>query len=475
MRTNEMKNRAAAILGKQISSIEKLPESGSNRKYWRVFFDNESCIATFNSDVAENRAFIALTEHFNENNLPVPEIIGVDKEEILYLQTDLGSESLYQLILDSRKNPSLESNVTEMYKKVIDNLLRFQFVQAPDIKMFFSRISFDNTSMMWDLNYFKYYFLKLAYIPFDEELLEDDFKAFSSHLAHVPSHYFMYRDFQSRNVMIKDGEPCFIDYQGGRRGALQYDLASLLYDSKADLSPEFRTEMLNYYCQRMEEEKLASSSLFRQYFDDFVLMRIMQAFGAYGYRGYYEKKSHFLQSVPFAARNLMQIIDKDEYQTKYPELHKVLNCIVDRFVDDGVKESEADKLEINICSISLKKHYPDINAEHGGGFVFDCRFLPNPGRDPKLAKLTGLDDEVIKMLSREKSVERFLRNSIEMARDAIENYMERDFRYISFAFGCTGGQHRSVYCAETFRRELQYLYGEDVNIHIQHLEIEEED
>ena len=255
---------------------------------------------------------------------------------------------------------------------------------------------------------------------------------------------------------------------------MQYDLASLLYDSKADLSPEFRAEMLDYYCQRMEEEKLASSSLFKQYFNDFVLMRIMQAFGAYGYRGYYEKKSHFLQSVPFAARNLKSIIENGDYRKQYPELYKVWSCIVDWFVDDD-KEEEADKLQIHVSSISLKKHYPDINPDHGGGFVFDCRFLPNPGRDEKLAKLTGLDKDVKDMLSRLDGVERFLRNTIEIARDAIENYMERDFKYIAFTFGCTGGRHRSVYCAETFRRELQYIYGEDVNISIQHMEIEVDD
>lgn len=469
-----MKIRAAAILGKQVTHVEKLPESGSNRTYWRIFCNQESFIATYNANTAENRSFIALSNHFKENNLPVPEIVGVDKDEKLYIQSDLGSYSLYDLILESRKKPELQTLVKAMFRQVIDNLLRFQFVKAPDINMFFSRISFDKTSMMWDLNYFKYYFLKLAYIPFDEEALEADFEAFSSHLAQVPSHYFMYRDFQSRNIMIKDGKPYFIDFQGGRRGALQYDLASLLYDSKADLSPEFRNEMLDYYCQRMEDKKLVSVSLFKQFFDDFVLMRIMQAFGAYGYRGYYEKKSHFLQSIPYAARNLKSLIDKNEYRKNYPELYKVWTYIIDKFYKNEVVDDEDETLQIHICSISLKKHYPDINPVYGGGFVFDCRSLPNPARDPELNKLTGLDDEVIEMLSNNEAVDRFLRNALNMARDSIENFMERGFKYISFAFGCTGGRHRSVYCAETFRRELQYIYGNDVKIQIRHYEIDQE-
>lgn len=474
MRTNEMKIRAAAMLGKQITSIEKLPESGSNRLYWRIYCNEESFIATYNADIEENRSFLALSKHFSQNNLPVPEILAVDLDETLYVQSDLGSDSLYNLILEARNKPELLDQLKNQFRKVIDNLLRFQFVPAPEIKMFFSRISFDKTSMMWDLNYFKYYFLKLAYIPFDEEALEADFQAFSSHLAQVPSHYFMYRDFQSRNIILKDGQPYFIDYQGGRRGALQYDLASLLYDAKADLSAEFRLEMLDYYCEKMEVHKLASSSLFRKYFNDFVLMRIMQAFGAYGYRGYYEKKSHFLQSVPFAAINLKNLIDNPEYKKNYPELSKVWNAITDKFATPDQKEKESDKLIINISSISLKKHYPEINAEHGGGFVFDCRSLPNPGRDETLAKLTGLDKEVKDMLAEDKSVERFMRHCVDMARDAIENYLDREFRYISFSFGCTGGRHRSVFCAETFRQEMQYIYGDDVNIQIRHCEIDQE-
>lgn len=474
MRTNEMKIRAASILDKQITNIEKLPESGSNRIYWRIYCEDESFIATFNEDIAENKAFISLSKHFTDNNLPVPEIIAVDSEENLYIQSDLGGESLYDTIIESRTNPELIDVRNAYFKKVIDELLRFQFVKAPDIKMFFSRISFDRTSMMWDLNYFKYYFLKLAYIPFDEEALEADFQAFSSHLAQVPSHYFMYRDFQSRNIILKDDQPYFIDYQGGRRGALQYDLASLLYDAKADLSDEFRQEMLDYYCEKMDEHKLASSSLFRKYFMDFALMRIMQAFGAYGYRGYYEKKSHFLQSVPFAAKNLKSLIENDEYRNNYPELNKVLNAITDKFTRDKTVDEDTGRLQISISSISLKKHYPEIDAEHGGGFVFDCRSLPNPGRDKNLAKLTGLDQEVKSMLSSDKSVERFLRYCVDMARDAIENYMERDFRYIAFSFGCTGGQHRSVYCAETFRQEMQYIYGEEIDIKMRHYEIEQE-
>ena len=473
MKISDVKSLAESLLGQEISQLTKLPESGSNRIYFRFIAENQSYICTYNEDEAENKSFIGLSKYFSENKLSVPEIISVDPNNKFYIQSDLGSYSLYDLILESKKEAIKLDKLKKVFKKVIDELLRFQFVPSPDIKLFFSRTSFDKTSMMWDLNYFKYYFLKLAYISFDEERLESDFQTFASNLAQVPSHYFMYRDFQSRNIILRDEKPFFIDYQGGRRGPLQYDLASLLYDAKADLSKEFREEILNYYCQQMEEQKLASSSLFRQYYPSFALMRIMQAFGAYGYRGYYEKKSHFLQSVPFAASNLKTLIQKTDYKSEYPELFKVLSSIADKFAINNEKQEESDKLLIDIRSLSLKKHYPEINPMHGGGFVFDCRSLPNPGRNKALAHLTGRDEEVIKMLSKSSEVDKFMRLSTDMARQAVENYLDRDFRYISFAFGCTGGQHRSVYCAETLFRELKYLFEGDANIQIRHIEIDD--
>jgi hypothetical protein len=262
--------------------------------------------------------------------------------------------------------------------------------------------------MMWDLNYFKYYFLKLAYISFDEQKLEHDFIAWCDTLSQIPSHYFLYRDFQSRNIMINGDELSFLDFQGGRRGALQYDLASLLYDAKANLSDTFRKEMLDYYCQQLEQKQLGSPGLFRNYYYHFVLMRIMQAFGAYGYRGFYEKKPHFLQSVPLAAANLVKLLTEINFQNAFPELSNVWNQIATKFTSASQKESIDEKLHIKISSFSFKKGYPEGHPEHGGGFIFDCRALPNPGREEKYKHLTGLDDDVVRFLEDSREVSYFI-------------------------------------------------------------------
>src|ERR1019366_599468 len=190
------------------------------------------------------------------------------------------------------------------YRKVVEVLPRFQVEARHDInyKVCYPRTSFDRQSIAWDLNYFKYYFLRLAGIPFNEQALEDDFSRLTKFLLGADRNYFLYRDFQSRNVMWRDGHPYFLDYQGGRRGALQYDIASLLYDGKADLPPELRQQLLNHYLDTLAGFIKLDRSEFMQHYHAYVYVRIMQALGAYGFRGFYERKAHFLESVPYALK-----------------------------------------------------------------------------------------------------------------------------------------------------------------------------
>jgi len=318
------------------------------------------------------------------------------------------------------------------------------------------------------LNYFKYYFLKLAKIAFDEQELENDFLKFSDFLLEADSQYFLYRDFQTRNIMIQDGEPYFIDYQGGRQGALQYDLASQLYDAKADIPQETRNELRKFYVNELSAYQQVEKDKFNMYYFGFVLIRIMQAMGAFGFRGFYEKKLHFLQSIPFAVQNLEYIISKFEYLKELPELAKVLNDILQNEELKQYGEENTDKLKIKITSFSYKKGLPVDTTEHGGGFVFDCRSIHNPGRYDQYKKLTGLDKPVIDFLDKEKEMDYFIENSFALVDKAVEKYLTRGFNYISVSYGCTGGQHRSVYSAQKLYNYLKEKY--DIIVEVNHRE-----
>ncbi|PKP04389.1 MAG: phosphotransferase enzyme family protein [Bacteroidetes bacterium HGW-Bacteroidetes-6] len=471
METDSVKIIAERVFGKPVLVVTQLPVSGSSRRYYRLnFSDNSSILAAYNSEIRENEAFIQFASHFKEQGLPVPEILHVESDQKLYFINDLGNTTLYNFIIEEGHiKPEKQAFY---YQKAIDYLLKFQFSKPPDYQYCFPRAAFDRTSMMWDLNYFKYYFLKLAYISFDEQKLEHDFIAWCDTLSQIPSHYFLYRDFQSRNIMINGDELSFLDFQGGRRGALQYDLASLLYDAKANLSDTFRKEMLDYYCQQLEQKQLGSPGLFRNYYYHFVLMRIMQAFGAYGYRGFYEKKPHFLQSVPLAAANLVKLLTEINFQNAFPELSNVWNQIATKFTSASQKESIDEKLHIKISSFSFKKGYPEGHPEHGGGFIFDCRALPNPGREEKYKHLTGLDDDVVRFLEDSREVSYFIDACADLVCLSTDNYLGRGFSQLAIAFGCTGGQHRSVYCASQMEKALKSKYGNDIHVSIVHRELQ---
>ncbi len=310
------------------TSILKLPEAGSYRAYYRIISTNHKAIGAFNQDIKENTAFLSFTKHFYSSGLPVPEIYYESEDKLYYLLEDLGDTTLYSFIIQHRENYIPTDQLFNVYKNVLNKLPQFQIQgRNIDYSVCYPRNAFDRQSMMWDLNYFKYYFLKLAKIPFDEQLLEDDFNFLCDHLTKADDNYFLYRDFQSHNIMLKDQIPYFIDYQGGRKGALQYDLASLLYDSKADLRDDIRNDLLEHYLEVLSMHINLNRNDFMEYYPGFVLLRIMQAMGAYGFRGFYERKEIFLKSVPYAIRDLKSILK--DIQIKIPHLLDTLKRLTE--------------------------------------------------------------------------------------------------------------------------------------------------
>jgi len=439
--------------------MEKLPQSGSSRIYFRITFeDTSTLIGVYNTDVKENIAFFALTKIFEKKGVSVPQLLAVDESQQYYLLNDLGNETLYSFLMAHRNGAELGEDVLQYYYLVLKELPKIQCVaDQMDFSFCYPRHAFDKLSMQWDLNYFKYYFLKLAGIPFDEQLLEDDFSIFINFLMQAENHYFLYRDFQSRNIMIADEKVFFIDYQGGRKGPLQYDLASLLYDGKADISPEYREKLLHFYLDEMEKQGNFNRENFLLYYDAFILIRIMQALGAYGFRGYYEKKSHFLLSIPYAIRNIKYLLKKGHFPFHTPELMKVLESIA-QSKELPHFENRKDVLTIYVTSFSYKKGIPQDYSSNGGGFVFDCRALPNPGREEHYRKFTGKDKEVIDYLQKYQETASFQQNVFALIDASVDNYLERKFTHLMVNFGCTGGQHRSVYFAEQLVKHLKEKY-----------------
>ena len=457
----------------EVVCCEPLAQSGSHRQYFRVHLhDGTSLIGAFNDDVAENIAFFTYTRFFTDCGFAVPNLLLVASDQQHYLQSDLGTTTLYDFRMANRRDDGTPSAETvAYYEKVVRALpaLQLSAQKGLDFSVAYPRAAFDRQSMHWDLNYFKYYFLKLVNVPFNEQLLEDDFNRLMDYLLTAESNFFLYRDFQSRNIMVKDGNVYFIDYQGGRRGALQYDVASLLFDAKADLAPEIREHLLNVYLDSLAEYMPVDRAAFVSYFQGFVLIRILQAMGAYGYRGYFERKSHFLQSVPYAVRNIKSILDSWSLPIELPELTKALQYIID---SDVVKPYQpGDHLTVLVQSFSFKKSIPQDPSPNGGGFVFDCRALPNPGREKQFANNTGKDACVMEYLEKYEAVDQFKQHVYFIVDQAVDNYLERRFDHLMVSFGCTGGQHRSVYFAEQTAKHLCDKYPA-VNVVLRHTEQE---
>lgn len=453
----------------EITFFEQLPASGSYREYVRIKSISHQVIGAYNQDIKENQAFLEFSAHFRNKNIPAPHIYAVNSNMDCYLQEDLGNTTLFDFISTTRENEGFSTKIVDEYKKVLRELPRIQLVAGKDIdySVCYPREAFDKQSMMWDLNYFKYYFLKLAKIPFDEQALEDDFQAFSDYLLAVDNNAFLYRDFQSRNVMLKDEKVYFIDYQGGRKGALQYDLASLLYDAKANIPEAEREELLEFYLDELSQYKQVDREKFKSLFGGYVLIRIMQAMGAYGFRGFYEKKEHFLKSIPFALKNLETLLAKNTIQAKLPELFKVLKAVTESVFLKTISPSN-DRLTVRISSFSYKKGIPQDPSGNGGGFVFDCRAIHNPGRYLEYKHLTGKDPQVQEFLEEKSTIASFMASVISLVSQSVEVYSSRGFSHLCVSFGCTGGQHRSVYAAEKLAEYLKNNYP--VTVVLQHIE-----
>ncbi len=454
-----------------VEAFEMLPPSGSYREYCRLKSKNRSVIGAFNADIKENTAFLSFSNHFRKKDLPVPEIYTVSSDLTKYLLEDLGNTTLFDFLTQTRETEGFSKNIIAEYKKVLQVLPKLQVLAGKDLdySVCYPRAAFDSQSMMWDLNYFKYYFLKLAQISFDEQALEDDFQVFSDYLLSAESDFFLYRDFQSRNVMLKNDAVYFIDYQGGRRGALQYDLASLLYDGKADIPQAVRRELFEFYLKELQKYLPINEKEFFAYFRGFVLIRIMQAMGAYGFRGFYEKKEHFLKSIPYALKNLEFLLDELDLPVEIPELTKVLRALTksEKLKEIGQVKSN---LTVRITSFSYKKGIPADPSGNGGGFVFDCRAVNNPGRYTEYKSLTGKDLEVQRFLEQSSEIGLFLNSVKALVDQSVKIYLERGFTHLSVNFGCTGGQHRSVYSAEKLAEHLKNNFP--VNVVLIHREQE---
>jgi len=443
---------------------------GSGRAIMRLTVGAFSAIGVVYSVREENAAFIEFSRHFRKHGLPVPEIYAEDLNAGAYLEEDLGDITLFEFLGMHRTGEMIAPEAKEAYRKVVAALPRFQVEAGRDLnyKLCYPRASFDRQSIAWDLNYFKYYFLRLAGLPFNEQALEDDFSKLTKFLLAAERDYFLYRDFQSRNVMLRDGQPFFLDYQGGRKGALQYDIASLLYDGKADLPPEMRQELLDYYLECLGSHIAVDRAAFMEHYYAYVYVRILQALGAYGFRGFYERKAHFLQSVPYALKNLRWLAANVKLPIALPALMDALERISASEKLQGIVAS-ADSLTVRVFSFSFHREMPADESGNGGGFVFDARSLPNPGRELQYRSLTGKDAAVIEYLNRAASVHQYLANAQSLVDASVSSYQSRSFKDLMVSFGCTGGQHRSVYLAEQLAKHLR---ASGVVVVLRHIELE---
>lgn len=434
--------------GSEAEEVLALAANGSNRRYWRMTGGGRSCIAAWNDDVRENEAFFYYSRALRERGVRVPEVYAVADDRRHYLQQDLGDMTLYAYLYDKRRQGGgFDAEMLALYRRVLDDLAAMQVAGRDlDFGMAYPRSDFDAQSIQWDLNYFKYYFLKLLHIPFDEELLERDFRTLTQYLLGADCGFFLYRDFQSRNIMLVEGDPYYIDFQGGRRGAAQYDVASLLYSAKSDLPEVVRQELLRHYMDCLAARTPLDRADFEGRFYAYVLVRIMQAMGAYGYRGHFERKDYFLASIPLAVANMRMVAEGHPLPIEVPHLQQVWRAVAES--QAGAAAPTVAGLVVTVSSFSYKKGLPQDPSGNGGGYVFDCRALPNPGRYPEYRAYTGMDRPVVEFLEGDEAVERFLAAAEEMVGPSIKRYLERNFTSLTVSFGCTGGQHRSVYCAE---------------------------
>lgn len=434
--------------GKDAEQVKLLTPAGSSRKYYRLSGgDGEvSLIGVAGTDCKENEAFIYLSRHFYEKGLPVPRVLAVSDDGMCYLESDLGDVSLFALKGDEG-----------LLEKAVRMLARFHYEGSDgmDYTKCFPVDAFDRQSVMWDLNYFKYSFLNTSGISYSEPRLEADMVRLAEDVDRVTRNEsrFMLRDFQSRNVMVKDGEVYFIDYQGGRRGPSAYDLASFLWQAKAGFSHELRERLIEVYADEARRYDDVDAEMLKQQVRSMALIRTLQVMGAYGLRGRFERKPHFLQSIPLALGNLRSLLD--EGIGDYPYLNEMLPRLIEAGKGIGVSDDGFEGLTVRVSSFSFKKGIPEDPSGNGGGYVFDCRAMDNPGRYEEYRSLTGLDREVIEFLEAKGEIGRFLDSCHSLVDAAVGNYLNRGFNSLMVSYGCTGGQHRSVYSAQHMAEHIK--------------------
>jgi aminoglycoside/choline kinase family phosphotransferase len=471
--TNILNRLFEEHFGSPVTRVQPLQGElgGSGRQIIRLTSATNAAIGIVYGVREENAAFLEFSRHFRKHGLPVPEIYGEDLDHGVYLEEDLGNTTLYEFLSKNRSGEKIARPVVEAYRKVVEILPRFQVQAGRDLnyKACYPIGSFDRQSIAWDLNYFKYYFLRLASVPFNEHALEDDFGRLTDFLMTASREYFLYRDFQSRNILLRDGQPFFVDYQGGRKGALQYDIASLLFDAKADLPPELRLELLDHYLDALGKYVRLDRDVFMKHYYAYVYVRILQALGAYGFRGFYERKAHFLQSVPYAMKNLRWLLHNVTLPIELPTLMAAFQGMLASEKLRGL-DAEGGNIALRIFSFSFHHSFPKDETGNGGGFVFDARSLPNPGREERFKPLTGKDGPVIEYLGLQESVHQFLDSVKALVDASVSSYRQRGFKHLMVSFGCTGGQHRSVYLAGQLAKHFRSRKG--VEVTVRHLELE---
>ena len=434
--------------GRNHQYVRPLTGSASNRQYFRLGDDQSSCIGVIGVNPDENRAFIAMAAHFRLKGIPVPEVYAASDDAVAYIQEDVGDVALFGMIGSEASE--------EILCRTIRCLPDIQFKGAEDFDFSICHPirKFDRRLVLFDLNYFKYCFLKPSGLEFDENRLQDDFERLADDLTSVDADTFMYRDFQARNVMLKDSNPCFIDFQGGMQGPIYYDVASFIWHARAGYSQELKMKMLDAYLDALS----AYVSIGREEFIDtlrlFVLFRTMQVLGAYGFRGLVEQKAAFVVNIPEALASLASQLEAPF--ESYPYLDSVLRRLaaLPRFA----RAQQDGKLEVKVYSFSFKKGIPQDLSGNGGGYVFDCRSIHNPGRYEPYKKLTGRDKPVIDFLEEDGEITGFLEHVYGVVDPHVETFSSRGFTSLMVSFGCTGGQHRSVYCAEHLAHHLADKY-----------------
>lgn len=453
------------------SSIDLLPQSGSDRRYFRVHDSEGSYIGTYGDNVRENETFIYFSRHFQSKGLAAPRILAISEDKKAYLQQDFGDRSLIDLLESKGYVPE----VYDKFKQSLEELARLQIEgdQGLDYEQCLTNKEFGKQAIMADLLYFKYYFLDALRKPYDKQKLIDDFEALANYLTHTEYKFFMFRDFQSRNIMLDQDKIGFIDFQGGMKGAPQYDVASMLWQARANLPDDWKARLLEDYMDAFEKRISASldRNIFRSQYNGYVLIRLLQVLGAYGFRGLFERKAHFLTSIPLALQNLAWFIQHQPIGIAVPEFRKVLTICVDPEIIERftpIQATEQTPLVVRINSFSYKKGLPADESGNGGGYVFDCRGILNPGRQEEFKVQTGRDKSVKDYLEQQTRMPEFLNSVFDIVDITVEDYIQRGFADLQISFGCTGGQHRSVYAADALARHLRNKFK--VRIELNHRE-----